>query len=72
MILVLKKYIAKVIVNNFIGSIISLFYQNKIKFNNLIIDISNKVIKKKIAASLFFKTYESAEVRFISKYLQKL
>lgn len=70
MILVLKKYIAKVIVNNFIGSIISLFYQNKIKFNNLIIDISNKVIKKKIAASLFFKTYESAEVRFISKYLQ--
>lgn len=70
MILLVKKYIAKFLVNNTTGSIISIIYKHKIRFNNLIIDISNVVIKKKIAASLFFKTYESAEVRFISQFLQ--
>ncbi|WP_320814557.1 FkbM family methyltransferase [Flavobacterium sp.] len=70
MMLLLKKYIAKILVNNTTGSVISILYKHKIRFNNLIIDISNVVIKKKIAASLFFKTYESAEVRFISQYLQ--
>jgi FkbM family methyltransferase len=70
MILTLKKYIAKILVNNISGSIIAFLYKRKIPFHNLVIDISNTVIKKKIAASLFFKTYESAEVRFISQFLQ--
>ena len=55
---------------HFTGKIISLVFSNKIPFHNLVIDISNSVIRKRIAASLYFKTYESAEVRFISKYLK--
>lgn len=66
----IKALIAKILVNNITGSIISKLYSNKIPFHKLLIDISNPIIRRKIAASLFFKTYESAEIRFISKYLQ--
>lgn len=69
MILQIKLMVAKILVNDFTGKFISIFFSNKIPFHNLIIEISNPVVRKRIAASLFFKTYESAEVRFISKYL---
>lgn len=70
MLLQIKLIIAKILVNDFTGKLISIVFSNKIPFHNLIIDISNPVIRKRIAASLYFETYESAEVRFISKYLK--
>ena len=70
MLLQIKLIIAKILVNDFTGKLISILFSNKIPFHNLRIDISNSVIRKRIAASLYFKTYESAEVRFISKYLK--
>lgn len=70
MLLQIKLFVAKILVNDFTGKLISMLFSNKIPFHNLIIDISNPVIRKRIAASLYFKTYESAEVRFISKYLK--
>lgn len=70
MILKIKLLIAKILVNDFTGKFIAILFSNKIPFHTLRIDISNSIIRKRIAASLFFKTYESAEVRFISKYLQ--
>ncbi|MBC5833299.1 FkbM family methyltransferase [Flavobacterium sp. F372] len=70
MILKIKLLVAKILVNDFSGKLISILFSNKIPFHNLRIDISNPVIRKRIAASLYFKTYESAEVRFISKYLK--
>ena len=70
MILHIKLVIAKILVNDFTGKLIAILFSNKIPFHNLRIDISNPVIRKRIAASLYFKTYESAEVRFISKYLK--
>lgn len=70
MILQIKLVIAKILVNDFTGKLIAILFSNKIPFYNLRIDISNPVIRKRIAASLYFKTYESAEVRFISKYLK--
>ena len=70
MMLKIKRLVAKILVNSFTGKLISIVFSNKIPFHNLVIDISNSVIKKRIAASLFFKTYESAEVRFISQFLQ--
>lgn len=70
MLLKIKAVLAKILVNNITGFVLAKFYSNNIPFHNLKIDLSNKIIKKKIAASLFFKTYESAEIRFISKYLQ--
>lgn len=70
MLLKIKALIAKFLVNDFSGSILGLVYSNVLPFYNLKIDITHSVIKRRIAASLFFKTYESAEIRFISKYLQ--
>jgi len=70
MILKIKLFVAKILVNDFTGKLIAILFSNKIPFHNLIIDISNPTIRKRIAASLYFKTYESAEVRFISKYLK--
>lgn len=70
MLLKIKALIAKIIVNDFTGKVIATLFSNKIPFHNLTIDISNPIIRKKIASSLYFKTYESAEVRLISKYLQ--
>lgn len=70
MLLKIKAVLAKILVNNITGLVLAKFYSNNIPFHNLKIDLSNKIIRKKIAASLFFKTYESAEIRFISKYLQ--
>ena len=70
MLLQIKLFVAKILVNDFTGKLISILFSNKIPFHNLIIEVSNPVIRKRIAASLYFKTYESAEVRFISKYLK--
>lgn len=69
MLLKIKLIIARILVNDFTGKLVAILFSNKIPFHNLRIDISNSVIRKRIAASLYFKTYESAEVRFISKYL---
>ena len=65
-----KVLIAKLVVNNFTGFFLYLFFNGKIPFHNLVIQINNKIIKKKIAAALFFKTYETSEIRFIHKYLK--
>lgn len=65
----IKVFVAKLLVNNFVGTLLSSFYSNKIPFRNLIIDISEPIIKKRIASALFFKTYESSEIRYVSKYI---
>lgn len=70
MMLQIKLLLAKILVNDFTGKLIAILFSNKIPFHNLSIHISNPIIRKRIAASLYFKTYESAEVRFISKYLK--
>ncbi len=68
--LFIKVLIAKLIVNNFTGYFLYLFFNGKIPFHNLVIEINHTIIKKKIAAALFFKTYETSEIRFIHKYLK--
>ena len=70
MLLQIKLIVSKIVVNDFTGKLISILFSNKIIFNSLCIDISSPIIRNRIAASLFFKTYESTEVRFISKYLK--
>lgn len=66
----IKLIVAKILVNDFTGKLIAVLFSNKIPFHNLRIDISNFAIRKRIAASLFFKTYESSVIRFIFKYLK--
>lgn len=70
MILRLKVFLAKWLVNSFTGLFLYLFFKGEIPFHGLKINVKHKIIKKKIAAALFFKTYESSEIRFIQKYLE--
>ncbi|SEP54762.1 FkbM family methyltransferase [Flavobacterium urocaniciphilum] len=69
MLLRIKILISKLLVNNITGFLLFLFYKGTITFHGLKININYKIIRKKIAAALFFKTYESSEIRFIEKYL---
>jgi len=64
-----KVFIAKILVNNFTGNIISYLFSNKIPFYDIKIDVSNPILKKRTAAALFFKTYESSEIRYIKKHI---
>jgi FkbM family methyltransferase len=70
MMLRIKILITKLLVNNITGFFLFLFFKGEILFHGLKINVNHKIIKKKIAAALFFKTYESSEIRFIEKYLK--
>ena len=70
MMLRFKVLIAKLLVNNISGFFLFLFFKGEISFHGLKINVNHKIIKKKIAAALFFKTYESSEIRFIEKHLK--
>lgn len=65
----IKVLVAKLLVNNLTGIVISYLFSNKIPFHNIKIDVSNPILRKRIAAALFFKTYESSEIRYIKKYI---
>ena len=67
----IKIWISKIICSNISGFIIGLVYSNKIKFRNLTIDTSSTHINSRTKAYLFWGIYESAEARFILKYVQK-
>lgn len=69
MIVRIKVLLAKLLVNSITGFLLFLFFKGEILFHGLKINVNYKIIKKKIAAALFFKTYESSEIRFIEKYL---
>jgi FkbM family methyltransferase len=53
------------------GKIISRFYKNRIPFRGLVFDPSIPEIASTNKAQLFWGIYESAEIRFIQKYLPK-
>jgi FkbM family methyltransferase len=65
----LKVLLAKILTSNVIGILISKLYKNKIPFYNTFIYTSSSEISPRIKASIFWKIYESSEVRFIKKYL---
>lgn len=64
-----KRIISKLLINDITGYIISKIKKNKINCYNLVIDTSNHLITNQVKASLFFNKYESAETRFLNKYL---
>jgi FkbM family methyltransferase len=69
MIALLKLYIAKFITNDLLSRLIAAIYSNKIPHGNFRIDTSNALISPNIKAMIFWKIYESAEIRFIKKYI---
>ena len=68
-VLQLKKIIAWVLINKMTGKLIRLFHNKSISFEGTEIYVEDHYIKDEVIASLYFRTYESAEIRFIKKYL---
>ncbi|MCK4523875.1 FkbM family methyltransferase [candidate division WOR-3 bacterium] len=67
----IKKAIAKLLQISFIGKIIRILMNNSIKYKGLIISTKSKEISNSTISSLFFNMYESCEIRFIQKYLNR-
>ncbi len=69
MILSLKLFISKLLCSDFTGRIIAWLYADRIPFYGTHIDTSNEQVKNRIKALLFWRMYESSEIRFVQKYL---
>lgn len=67
----LKYFLGKLLLNKCTGSIIKLLY-NDIKRHGLKINLGHKALMPNIVAHLYFGSYESAEIRFIKKYLSAI
>jgi len=65
----IKNFAASLLTAPAMGKLISFCYRQKIPFHGLRFDTSIHEISPASKAQLFFKIYESAEVRFIDKYL---
>lgn len=65
----LKYFIARLISASWIGGLIGMAYGQKIKWNDLRINVGSPLIVGKIKAYLFWGMYESSEARMIKKYL---
>ena len=65
----LKKNVARILEGKLVGSIVDFVCNKEIKLNNLKFDVSSPVIRMNTKSQLFFGYYESAEIRFINKYL---
>ena len=65
----IKVFIAGILTNSIMGKILSFFYKNRIPFRGLVFNTCIPEISPVTKAELFWKIYESAEIRFIQKYL---
>jgi FkbM family methyltransferase len=66
----IKVFVASILCSSWIGNIIAWWYGNRIPFYGTYIDTAHEQIKSSIKAMLFWKFYESAEVRFVQQYLK--
>lgn len=67
----IKNQIANILTKNVFGLMIKQWYNGVIPFYDTKIDVNRDSIELSVVAQLFWKIYESAEVRFIKKYLEK-
>jgi FkbM family methyltransferase len=66
----LKQAVARVLCNPLIGRFLSVVFRDRIPSSGIRVLTSNKAIIPSIKASLFWGIYESAEIRFVKKYLR--
>jgi FkbM family methyltransferase len=69
MILSVKVFISKILCSNTIGRIVAWIFNDKIPFYGTFIYTAHKQVSNRIKAMLFWKMYESSEVRFVQKYI---
>lgn len=69
----IKNTIASLLCSNFVGRILARFYNDRIparRYGKFVYDCSSELILNSVKASIFWGIYESAEIRFIKKYLR--
>jgi FkbM family methyltransferase len=64
----LKKLISKILINKLSGTVLASFYKKGLPFRGTIIKVP-ETVSPAITAMLFWRAYESAEIRFVNKYL---
>jgi FkbM family methyltransferase len=67
----IKSVIANFLESDFVGKLIGLIFQDKIPFNGTIIITKSGLITPSTKGAIFCRIYESAEVRFVKKYLKQ-
>jgi len=66
----LKQAVARVLCNPLVGRFLSVVFRDRIPSFGIRVLTNNKAIIPSIKASLFWRIYESAEIRFVKKYLR--
>jgi FkbM family methyltransferase len=66
----LKQTVARVLCNPLVGRFLSVVFRDRIPSFGIRVVTSNKAIIPSVKASLFWRIYESAEIRFVKKYLR--
>lgn len=69
-ILLLKKFISNLLKIPSVGKAIRLFFDDKIPFSGISIFTDSHEVSNAVVSSIFFRFYESAEVRFVKRYLK--
>lgn len=64
----IKSFVANILSNNFTGTLIGFLYRNKLNIKGVKIVTKSKHITSKTKSDIFWRIYESAEMRFINKY----
>ena len=66
-----KVLIADTLCHPAIGTLLGRLFKNRIPNRGCVIDVNDRAVTASIKASLFFGFYESAEIRFIQRYLPR-
>ncbi|MDF2454539.1 MAG: Protein of unknown function, putative methyltransferase [Cytophagaceae bacterium] len=67
----LKIVVANLLSANWVGGIIAVLFSNKIPFHGTLIHTHDPEVKNRTKALLFWRMYESSEIRFVNKYMDK-
>ncbi len=65
----IKSKVGKILFSDFVGNLISIYFKNNIPCYDCIVDTNSSFFTNTMRASIYFKAYEGAEIRFIRKYL---
>jgi FkbM family methyltransferase len=66
----LKSFVKRIIRTNLVGRIVELIYKDAIPSFDIKV-IADDSIQKSLKAAIFFRLFESAEIRYIRNYLEK-
>ena len=66
----LKKLLASVLCSDSVGYCLGVLYRNRLPFRGVTVDVRDAPVENATKARLFFGMYESAECRFVAKYLR--